>query len=188
MSTTPLSAARLAEIQARHEAATPGPYAWGESGGMLALGTAGDVFFEGHVLTCARRCSACEARGARCLGPNEPNSAFLAHSWQDVADLLAEVERLRAEIEAKSGSRTVPGAGAAVLGNAEGCSCQTCFDARTAGMSPGQRMLSGFRFACELCGNKRYLHHQDHRLACTGSNDAEVNRLALEALENEVKP
>lgn len=28
-----------------------------------------------------------------------------------------------------------------------------------------------FRYACEVCGNKRCPHHSDHRLACTNSNE-----------------
>jgi hypothetical protein len=28
-----------------------------------------------------------------------------------------------------------------------------------------------FRYACEVCGNKRCPHHSDHMLPCTGSNE-----------------
>ena len=28
-----------------------------------------------------------------------------------------------------------------------------------------------FRYACEICGNKRCPHHSDHRLTCTSSNE-----------------
>lgn len=28
-----------------------------------------------------------------------------------------------------------------------------------------------FRYACEICGNKRCPHHSDHRLDCTNSNE-----------------
>jgi hypothetical protein len=31
-------------------------------------------------------------------------------------------------------------------------------------------MDTHFRYACEICGNKRCPHHTDHRLACSGSN------------------
>lgn len=27
-----------------------------------------------------------------------------------------------------------------------------------------------FRYACEICGNKRCPHHSNHRFACTASN------------------
>ena len=36
--------------------------------------------------------------------------------------------------------------------------------ARFPGMDPH------FRYACEICGNKRCPHQSDHRLACTRSN------------------
>lgn len=29
----------------------------------------------------------------------------------------------------------------------------------------------GWRYACELCGNKRCPHHTNHTLECTGSNE-----------------
>ena len=31
--------------------------------------------------------------------------------------------------------------------------------------------IQGWRYACELCGNKRCPHHTDHALACTRSNE-----------------
>ena len=31
--------------------------------------------------------------------------------------------------------------------------------------------MTDFRYACEICGNKRCPHHSDHTLACTGSNE-----------------
>lgn len=31
--------------------------------------------------------------------------------------------------------------------------------------------VPGWRYNCEICGNKRCPHHTDHRLTCTGSND-----------------
>jgi hypothetical protein len=52
------------------------------------------------------------------------------------------------------------------------CGCITCHlerrssavEERPFGMAPG------FRYCCEICGNKRCPHHTDHRLACTNSN------------------
>ena len=32
-------------------------------------------------------------------------------------------------------------------------------------------MPPGFRYACEICGNKRCPHHSDHNLVCTNSNE-----------------
>jgi hypothetical protein len=31
--------------------------------------------------------------------------------------------------------------------------------------------MTSFRYACEVCGNKRCPHHSDHELACTNSNE-----------------
>lgn len=58
------------------------------------------------------------------------------------------------------------------------CGCLSCQDAWAETLPPetpiherfpgaGRR---GWRFACELCGNKRCPHHSDHRLECTRSN------------------
>jgi len=60
------------------------------------------------------------------------------------------------------------------------CGCIRCFDARTSIgpvnlatelMASGQLLKLGFRYACEICGNKRCPHHSNHELACTGSNE-----------------
>ena len=32
--------------------------------------------------------------------------------------------------------------------------------------------LENFRYACEICGNKRCPHHSDHRNPCTDSNES----------------
>jgi hypothetical protein len=60
------------------------------------------------------------------------------------------------------------------------CSCVRCVDRRTLIMKahgaswsatlPGP-LLSGWRYACVKCGNKRCPHHTDHNLACTNSNE-----------------
>lgn len=53
------------------------------------------------------------------------------------------------------------------------CGCIKCTDARRATHHDlgNFSMPPGFRYACELCGNKRCPHHSDHTLACTGSNE-----------------
>lgn len=55
------------------------------------------------------------------------------------------------------------------------CGCIRCFSERmrndTKRTSPLTDPTFGFRYACELCGNKRCPHHTDHDLACTGSNE-----------------
>ena len=56
------------------------------------------------------------------------------------------------------------------------CLCIKCSDARFNGppwngvISIGDPMPP-FRYACEICGNKRCPHHSDHRLPCTESNE-----------------
>lgn len=62
----------------------------------------------------------------------------------------------------------------------EGCGCHRCYDKRLL-MMKTQNIDSeinvyfdpslGFRYACEICGNKRCPHHSDHRNACTDSNE-----------------
>ena len=49
------------------------------------------------------------------------------------------------------------------------CGCIRCVDARSPETFVGPLTL-GWRYACEICGNKRCPHHTDHRLACTNSN------------------
>lgn len=56
------------------------------------------------------------------------------------------------------------------------CGCIKCTEARVsedmAEAAPLRGVtVRGFRYACELCGNKRCPHHSDHTLACTGSNE-----------------
>ena len=60
------------------------------------------------------------------------------------------------------------------------CGCKTCVAAwavkrREEGASMMDTLrgpqIPGWRYACEICGNKRCPHHTDHRLACTGSNE-----------------
>lgn len=58
----------------------------------------------------------------------------------------------------------------------ETCGCERCFAHRQNTLpkdAPWQdRFLGhGFRYACELCGNKRCPHHTDHTLECTRSNE-----------------
>ena len=42
------------------------------------------------------------------------------------------------------------------------CQCVKC--------RPSPYIFSDFRYACEICGNKRCPHHSNHELACTGGN------------------
>jgi hypothetical protein len=60
------------------------------------------------------------------------------------------------------------------------CGCMKChhvrytdnidYAATIGSMAPGH-MIPGFRYACEICGNKRCPHHTDHLLPCTRSNE-----------------
>lgn len=68
------------------------------------------------------------------------------------------------------------------------CLCARCCDERLASYPPSgnlekilDRLNDGnFRYACEICGNKRCPHHGWHELKCTGSNepDQRAQRLA----------
>ena len=193
-----LSSARLAEIRERWAAATPGPYAWvTDDGRHLTLGTQGAELFEGHILTSRARCSACQERDVPCLWPNHADGEFLKHSWSDLADLLAEVNRQQGIITSlmsDGGRQPVdawtkppsPGAGAAMLGRTDVCGCESCYEERTRGLFVGHTPLYGFRFACEICGSKRCPHHADHRFQCTGSN--ELNQVGVPIEEPESPP
>jgi hypothetical protein len=69
------------------------------------------------------------------------------------------------------------GVGSTSIPGATECGCLHCQGERRNRLSsedmwkalPG--MDAHFRFACEICGNKRCPHHTNHRLACTNSND-----------------
>lgn len=52
------------------------------------------------------------------------------------------------------------------------CGCMRCYNERSAGLSWSALFdpALGFRYACEICGNKRCPHHTSHQLICTGSN------------------
>lgn len=47
-----------------------------------------------------------------------------------------------------------------------GCQCIKCTTDQDSPL--GQKI---FRYACEICGNKRCPHHSDHELDCTNSNE-----------------
>ncbi|MFD6240573.1 hypothetical protein ACFWFV_13775 [Streptomyces diastaticus] len=87
--TTPLSPEYLAEIAARIKAATAGP--WCTDGAEIYQGDeySWDAFWVGET------CRADEADGGTV------DAAFIAHARTDVPALLAEVERLRAELAAR---------------------------------------------------------------------------------------
>lgn len=55
-----------------------------------------------------------------------------------------------------------------------GCGCLRCQDDRFNRLPKGSFYMPGtdpfFRYACELCGNKRCPHHTNHRFQCSRSN------------------
>lgn len=53
----------------------------------------------------------------------------------------------------------------------ERCLCIRCCAERRLPEEWRGSDLSNFRYACEVCGNKRCPHHSDHRNKCTGSNE-----------------
>jgi hypothetical protein len=86
---------RLAEIEARRNAATPGP--WEQvNKSVRVMGTATTYApnaYEGGICNClgAQRLYRDKVIDDRAMA----NAAFIAHAPDDVADLLAEVRRLR---------------------------------------------------------------------------------------------
>ena len=54
----------------------------------------------------------------------------------------------------------------------EPCGCIKCQRERRSILPPGGFIsVPGWRYVCEVCGNKRCPHHTDHELACTDSNE-----------------
>jgi hypothetical protein len=56
------------------------------------------------------------------------------------------------------------------LSAGELCGCMRCHRERGPSIGKDFTPAPGFRYACEICGNKPCPHHTDHRLACTNSN------------------
>ena len=63
--------------------------------------------------------------------------------------------------------------------NSETCGCMTCYEKRleSRNLDFKEHVLAlyeaemHFRYACEICGNKRCPHHSNHLLPCTNSNE-----------------
>jgi hypothetical protein len=53
------------------------------------------------------------------------------------------------------------------------CKCRKCWREKGDGIMKKFGIVTGdlFMMVCETCGNKRCPHANDHRNACTGSND-----------------
>lgn len=84
---------RLAEIEARHAAATEGPY-WLEPAAL-------NLHDDRYSSLCSHKgmigVAGVDDDGCAYFVLDPPDAEFTAHSWQDIADLLAEVRRLRGE-------------------------------------------------------------------------------------------
>lgn len=86
-----MDAERLAEIRARCEAATAGPWwhDWNMGGSPNEVWVSGDSW--GLI---------CTTDGG--VGDEDKDAEFIAHAREDIPALLAEVERLRGENEANA--------------------------------------------------------------------------------------
>lgn len=114
---------RLQEIRARCEAATPGPWRWSVKARFHEIeivapqnGTTTVMDFVRWGMQNAQpRFNDCSdafggilrtwdefEKGNTCNPEGNPNAAFIAHARRDIPDLLAEVERLAAELSAQS--------------------------------------------------------------------------------------
>jgi hypothetical protein len=91
--TTPLTEERLAEIKARADAATPGPWrftAWDDSSFMLVYGILAGEAPDSPIVAYAEHDRGPEVADA--------DMEFIAHAHQDVPYLLEVVERLRKRV------------------------------------------------------------------------------------------
>ncbi|MGL6047894.1 MAG: hypothetical protein ACRC02_15745 [Vogesella sp.] len=104
---------------------------------------------------------------------------------RDLRSLLYHFDRIDAELRAihqaaASDSQTAdsePQAGLRRNGETQECPCNACHKERLAAIPPADRTGSLMALAsrgtvlCPTCGNKRCPHANDHRNACTGSNE-----------------
>jgi hypothetical protein len=85
----------LASIKARAEAAWPGPWTWQHTGSRHWLAR-GDVL---DPELCVLDDGSAGGEYAAWIGPWHPNGVFVAAARDDVPALVAEVERLTADIQ-----------------------------------------------------------------------------------------
>lgn len=106
-----MNAAQLEAVRARHGAATPGPWRWADW--SCILGNKENPFRRDHltvdltgagheprVLGKEELVGVLVMKADYCGPDRDEDGAFLAHSWQDTRDLLAEVDRLRGVVTA----------------------------------------------------------------------------------------
>ena len=93
---------RLADIEARAEAATPGP--WRASTGRTYDPSTGRVTSVEHWISRGDDDVGItgDVSDSRTGTPSEPTALFIAHARTDVPDLIAEVRRLRAVIAGRT--------------------------------------------------------------------------------------
>ncbi len=93
MSKEPMTEERIAEIRARAEAATPGPW-WTHKSFEVIYGQKSGF---DSLIVCALESEDFMYSKERDM---QANAAFIAHAREDIPALLDEVERLRTENEA----------------------------------------------------------------------------------------
>ena len=83
---------RVREIEARHEAATAGPWKW-KTGtrGQSYLGRADNADPDEFAFPISDDGSACSEYN-QVIEPDSPNGIFIEHSWGDVAWLLEKLQ------------------------------------------------------------------------------------------------
>lgn len=88
----------IESIRARHAAATKGPYKWRANEKLHSSYCMCSLRGEDNNIVASADSEPVSYAGCNEFIDISPaNQDFLAASWQDVADLIAEVERLRAE-------------------------------------------------------------------------------------------
>jgi hypothetical protein len=91
-----------AEIRARADAATPGPWQWNSYSGICAGVSKGHLLYDGWdgeegVAWVCWIDNGPYAGDQLILAESKANAAFIEHSRQDIPFLLAELDRLRAD-------------------------------------------------------------------------------------------
>lgn len=90
--------AELQEIRDRHAATTPGEWKVGIPDDALCHCFHLSRTLSGKRVCCNVFANECEDVTAPCAGLDPVDAAFIAHAHQDVPALLAEIERLKADL------------------------------------------------------------------------------------------
>lgn len=81
---------REQQLEARLAVATPGPWGWGDPGGVVWCDA-----FAGRTVA---ECPGCEAPGRPASAQSVFDAALIAEARQDLEDMLGEIKRLRGEV------------------------------------------------------------------------------------------